>query len=126
VDGLRAAARAKARDTRRRAEAALERLVAAGRPVNFKAVAAEASCSTAWLYGQDDIKQRIAHLRARSAARPAAVIPPRERASEASKDAVIAALRKRVTALQDENATLRQQLEVVYGELATRGGADNG
>ncbi len=120
VTGLRASASAKAEATRRRAEEALRLLAKEGRPVNFKAVAAAAPCSTAWLYGQDDLKARIMHLRSQQP-QPKIAIPPRERASDASKDAIIAALRKANKQLREENATLRQQLEVVYGELGARG-----
>lgn len=118
--GLRATARAKADTTRRRVEEALRLLVKEGRPVTFKSVAETAPCSTAWLYGQDDIKQRILHLRAQQQPRPPAVVPPRERASDASKDAIIIALRRANKELREENAALKRQLEVVYGELATR------
>ena len=120
VAGLRSSASAKAAATRQRAEEAVRQLVKEGRPVTFRAVAAAAPCSTAWLYGQADLKGRIMHLRAQREPRVKVAIPPRERASDASKDAIIAALRKANKHLREENATLRQQLEVVYGELAAR------
>ena len=121
VTGLRATARAKAAATRQRVEEALRLLAREGRPVTFRAVAAAAPCSTAWLYGQADLKARIMHLRAQQQPRARVALPPRERASEGSRDAIIAALRKANTVLREENATLRKQLEVVYGELAARG-----
>ncbi len=120
VAGLRATAREKADATRRRVEEALRLLVKEGRPVNFKTVAQAAPCSTAWLYQHDDVKRRILHLRAQQPPRAQVALPPRERASDASKDAVIAALRKANGQLREENATLRRQLEVAYGELAAR------
>jgi len=120
VAGLRATAREKADATRRRVEAALRLLVKEGRPVNFRTVAASAPCSTAWLYQHDDVKGRIMHLRAQQVPRAPVAIPPRERASDASKDAIIAALRQANKQLREENATLKRQLEVVYGELAAR------
>lgn len=118
--GLAAAARAKAEATRRRVEEAIRLLVKEGRPVNFKTVAATAPCSTAWLYGQDDIKQRILHLRAQQTPPTPIAIPPRERASDASKDAIIVTLRRANKQLREENAALKRQLEVAYGELAVR------
>lgn len=121
VAGLRTSASAKAEATRQRAEEALRQLVKDGRPVTFRAVAVVAPCSTAWLYGQGDLRARIQHLRAQQGLRTQAVIPPRERASDASKDTVIAALRKANARLREEHATLRGQLEVAYGELAVRG-----
>ncbi len=121
VTGLRASAQAKAAATRQRVEEALRRLTRENTPVTFRAVAAAAPCSTAWLYGQADLKARIMHLRAQQGPRATVAIPPRERASDASKDAVIAALRKANKQLREENATLRRQVEVAYGELAARG-----
>ncbi len=120
VAGLQATARAKADATRQRVEEALGLLVKEGRAVNFQVVAAAAPCSTAWLYQHDDIKRRIMHLRAQQSPRAQAVVPPRERASDASKDAIIAALRQANKRLREENATPKRQLEVVYGELTVR------
>jgi len=55
-------------------------------------------------------------LRAR---RPAPAITRKgpAKASDASKDSIIAALRQRVKEMVAENIELRKQLEVVYGEL---------
>jgi len=120
VAGLRRRAAERAADTRRRAEDAIALLLREGRPVTFTAVAAAGRVSTAWLYGQVDLKERIAHLRAQHQLRPAVALPPQERASDASKDALIATLRQVNTRLREENAALRRQLEVAYGQLAAR------
>ncbi|HSH81259.1 MAG TPA: DUF6262 family protein [Herpetosiphonaceae bacterium] len=120
VSGLRAYAQAKGAATRHRVEEAIRLLVQQAHPITFKAVAAAAPCSTAWLYAHADIKEHILHLRAQQTLPTKRTIPLRERASDASKDTLIAALRKANKELRAENATLRRQLEVVYGELATR------
>jgi hypothetical protein len=117
VTGLKASARQRAQATRQRAEEAITLLVREGRPVNFKTVGEAAHVSTAWLYQQQDLKERILHLRTQQHSRPNVVIPPRERASDASKDAMIAALRERVKRLEEENRELRRQIEVAYGLL---------
>ncbi len=121
TEGLRANAREKSAATRRRAEEAIDLLVSRGQPVTFKRVAETAGCSTAWLYGQDDLKERISNLRSRRIPKPKVGLPACERASDASRDAVIAALRKANRDLREENAALKRQLEVAYGELAARG-----
>jgi len=116
VDGLRQRAREKAVATRERVEAALNLLLKEGRAVTFTAVAEAAPCSTAWLYAHEGIKQRIVDLRARQAPAPKiVVIPPRERASDASKEVVIAVLRAKIKELRAENEELRKQREVAYG-----------
>lgn len=121
IDGLRAHAQQKAVDTARRAEAAIAHLLKEQRPVNFKTVAKTAGISTAWLYGNEALKQRIMHLRAQQVPAVQVKIPPREQASLASKDAMIAALRQRVKKLEEENRGLKRQVEVANGLLYQQG-----
>ncbi len=120
VSGLRIHAQKKAVATRQRAEAAIAQLVKEQRPINFKSVAETAGISTAWLYGDEGLKQRITHLRAQQTPQVQVKIPPREQASNASKDAMIAALQKRVREQSEEIKDLKKQLEVAYGALYQR------
>jgi uncharacterized protein YhbP (UPF0306 family) len=117
VEGLRRAAQQKAEMTRLRAEEAIALLLKQQRPVNFKTVAETAQISTAWLYANEDIKMRILHLRAQQTPKAQVKIPPREQASNASKDTMIAALQKRVREQAEEILELRKQLEVAYRSL---------
>jgi len=119
--GLRAHAQQKTVDTARRAEAAIAQLLKEQRPVNFKTVAQTAGISTAWLYGNEALKQRIMHLRLQQVPAVQVKIPPREQASSASKDAMIAALRQRIKKLEEENRMLKQQVEVANGLLYQQG-----
>jgi hypothetical protein len=118
TDGLHANAQEKATQTKQRAEAALALLVREHRPINFKIVAQTAHISTAWLYANEEIKQRILHLRAQQAPKERVQLPPKELASDASKDTVIAALRKRVKDQEAEIRELRKQVQVAYGLIA--------
>jgi len=68
-------------------------------------------------YEHEAIKERIIHLRSQQIPKVQAKIPPREQASSASKDAMIAALRQRIQKLEKENHDLKQQVEVAYGLL---------
>ena len=115
--GLRAHAQEKAVKTARRAEEAIARLLKEQRPINFKTVAETAGISTAWLYGNEALKQRIMHLRLQQVPAVQVKIPSREQASNASKDAMIAALRQRIQKLEKENRELKQQVEVANGLL---------
>lgn len=117
VEGLRSSAQLKADQTRQRAEEAITLLLRQRRPINFKIVAETAQISTAWLYAHEEIKMRIIHLRSQQAPSARVKIPPREQASTASKDAMIAALQKRVREQADKIRELQQQLEVAYGSL---------
>ncbi len=118
IEGLRKTAQTKATAARRRAEEAIQLLLKEQRSINFKTVAETAHVSTAWLYKHEDIKQQILHLRAQQVPKPKIWIPPQERASDASKEALIALLRKRVKEKDDQIKELRRQLEVAYGQLA--------
>ena len=120
VSGLRRTAQEKAVGTQQRAEEAINLLVAEGRPITFTAVAETAHVSTAWLYGNADIKARIAQLRAQQAPRPKVWVPPQERASDASKERIIAALRERIKKQDAEIRNLRAQMEVAYGLVGAR------
>jgi uncharacterized protein YceH (UPF0502 family) len=71
--------------------------------------------STAWLYQHPEIRERIEHLREQRSLHAGSA--PKMRASDASKDAMQTALRQRVKQLEAENRELKQQLEVVYGQL---------
>jgi Family of unknown function (DUF6262) len=115
--GLRAHAQRKAVATEQRAEAAIALLIKEQRPINFKSVAEAASISTAWLYEHEAIKARIIHLRAQQVPKAQVKLPPREQASSASKDAMIAALRQRIQKLEKENSDLKRQVEVANGLL---------
>jgi hypothetical protein len=117
IEGLRSSALKKAEATRQRAEEAIALLLRDQRPINFKTVAETAHISTAWLYANEDLKLRIIHLRTQQTSKPQVRIPPREQASNASKDVMIAALRKRVKEQEVEIHELRRQLEVAYGQL---------
>ncbi len=115
-------AQQKSNDTRRRAEEAIALLLKERRTINFNTVANTADCSTAWLYANEDIKQRIIHLRSQQTPRAQIKIPPREQASSTSKDAMIAALRQRIQKLEKENRDLKQQVEVAYGLIHQQAG----
>src|SRR3989449_2306996 len=92
TDGLRSSAQKKAAATEQRAEAAIALLIKEQHPINFNTVAQTAGISTAWLYEHEAIKERIMHLRAQQTPKAQIKIPPKEQASSASKDAMIAAL----------------------------------
>lgn len=120
IEGLRMSAQQKANNTRRRAEEAIALLLKERRPINFNTVAQTAQISTAWLYANEDMKQRIIHLRSQQGPKAQIKIPLGEQASNTSKDAMIAALQKRVREQVEEIKELKRQLEVAYGQLSRR------
>src|SRR5260370_21040225 len=91
-----------------------------GATVTFPLVAKRSGVSRSWLYKQQALRDRIARLR-RDHPWPAHA--PAERASDASKEAVIRMLRQRVAddgaahaKLVPDNKQLRKIHEVLAGE----------
>ncbi|BCL78989.1 hypothetical protein ccbrp13_14540 [Ktedonobacteria bacterium brp13] len=117
TSGLHATAQQKAKETKKRAEQAIALLLKEQRPINFKVVAETAHISTAWLYANHDIKMRIIHLRSQQKPKTQGKISFREQASNASKDAMIATLQKRVKEQAEKIRELQLQLEVASGLL---------
>ena len=118
-------AEARRSGARRRAENAIRTLVDSGQAVNFRRVSELGRVSSAFLYREVDLAERIRHLRARGEPRPAH--RDTERASDPSKDAIIKTLRLRIAELEqtrkdltDKNQQLQKQLDVLYGELYGR------
>ena len=100
ITGLKKSARLRSEQAMDRALAALQRMDASDQVINFRTVAAEAKVSTAWLYGQPELRARIMRARGRSdhGAVPAApAMLDRERVS---KQNVVATLRLRIKTLE--------------------------
>jgi hypothetical protein len=117
LEGLKRSARLRSESARQRALAALQRMDASDREINFRTVAAEAAVSTAWLYSQEELRGRI--MRSRRATTdvrpPASASRDRERASRQN---IVATLRLRIKNLEEKNHELTGLLELVYGKLA--------
>jgi hypothetical protein len=115
VERLTAAARKRSGEKAKAAEAAIRKLRRAGQPVNFHTVAREAGVSHSFLYGHDELRQRIGHLRQSR--------PPRQQpASESSnvEGNIVAILTQQLDALRtrhrEEVLALKQSLERALGE----------
>ncbi|MBD2123417.1 DUF6262 family protein [Trichocoleus sp. FACHB-262] len=112
VEGLKRNAQKKKQATLERAEQAIKQLLKENKPINFQSIANAAHVSTAWLYDNAEIRERIEHLREQQASKP----PTRKQStSSASKDGIITALKRRIGKLEVENQKLREQHEVAYG-----------
>ena len=105
----------------RRNEAALDVIEHSGAVITFQLVAQRAGVSRSWLYAQKALRDRIAALRREH---PWPAHRAAERASDASKEAMIQALRQRLAAerisqvqLADEHKQLRRINEVLAGQV---------
>lgn len=114
---LRAAARRRSNDTRRRAVKALRRLDANDTSITFDTVAREAGVSRSWLYTQPDLRATIERLRqTHRTPTSAAVVPDRQRASDASLLRRLEAATTRIHHLEQDNRELRDALASALGE----------
>ena len=117
IAGLKRSARLRSEQTMDRALAALHRMDASDREINFRTVASEAKVSTAWLYGQEQLRVRIMRSRRTTSrlAPPASASQDRERLSRQN---IVGTLRLRIKALEEKNRELTTLLELAYGKLA--------
>ena len=111
VDGLRQNAQKKRQEAIERTEQGIKQLLKEGKAVNFKTVAEVARVSTAWLYKEPRIKERIEHLRQQQAQKKSLLTT--QRATEASKDAMIKTLKKTIKKQEAEIKGLRDHIEVI-------------
>lgn len=115
IDGLKANAQLRHQETMKRTDAGIRRLLQEDRPVNFHTVAEAARVSTAWLYQEPDVRQRIEHLRERQDNHKPA--KAKGVTSASPKNAIMETLRQRIKQLEAENQALKEQVEVLYGQL---------
>ncbi|PID42046.1 MAG: transposase [Proteobacteria bacterium] len=115
--GLASSAASKKESTLKKTQTAISELLKANDMINFNTVAEKAGVSKAWLYRETDIADRIKRLRDQQANKEPKVYKETQRASDASKSALVTTLKARVKELEVENRELKKQLEVVYGKL---------
>jgi rRNA maturation endonuclease Nob1 len=116
--GLKKSARLRSEKAMERALAALHRMDASDRDINFRTVASEAKVSTAWLYGQEELRVRIMRSRRTTIHRvvpSASATRDRERLS---KQNIVATLRLRISTLEEKNRELTELLERAFGVIA--------
>ena len=111
---LNAAAKAKSQAKTSAAEQAIRALVKRSEPVTFQAVSREAGVSHAFLYGHQELRRRIQHLRAQARPGPA----PHQRTE--TTDTVVLTLTDQIDQLKKQHRqeiqALRAALEQAHGE----------
>jgi hypothetical protein len=111
---LNAAAKAKSRAKTSAADQAIRTLVKRGEPITFQSVCREAGVSHAFLYGHQDLRRRIEHLRTQTQQGPA----PRQRTE--TPETVVLVLTNQIDQLKKQHRqevqALRAALEQAHGE----------
>lgn len=115
IEALQEAAASKALVTAERVERALEKMLKQGQLINFKTVAHVANVSTAYLYKQPELRNRIETLREQQKNSSKPKQPPP--ASDNSKAVIIYNLRAENKKLRTEIDELRRINESLTGRL---------
>jgi len=115
IEGLALNAQKKRKEAFEKVEKGIQELLREQRVINFNTVAEASDVSKAWLYKEPEVRERIEFLREKNSKKKK--LPPKQRASDASKDAIIRTVRERSKKIDAENRELRKQAEVLYGKL---------
>ena len=116
TEGLKRHAEYRKAQTAKKVDEAIQRLVKNKDRINCNNVAEEAGVSKAYLYTNQEIRQRIENLRKQQEGLPSARQVKREM-TDASKDAVIAAKNKKIKELEAENKRLKEELQKLRGKI---------
>lgn len=95
---------------------AIKRLIKNGQTINFNSVVAEAGVSKSYLYNHPDHRRRIEELRQQQIGRTS-LKPIRSEKSDASKDVIIASLKKRIKELDSKNNSLEIENRKLRGQI---------
>lgn len=115
IEALKSAAEKKSQDALQRTDQAITKLVREGKKITFNEVARTARVTVAYLYKHAHIRERIDHLRKQQEGQQKKNQP--QPSSDKSKIAIINQLRERIRKLEAELRGLRNQNEMIYGEL---------
>jgi len=115
--GIMAHAQTRREHKRNGVEEAITTLLRERELINFHTVAKAICVSKAYLYGQQDLRERIEALRQQTMEQ---IVRERSTPSpgktDTSRDLVILAKDRRITALEAENQKLQQQLKVALAK----------
>lgn len=95
---------------------AIKRLIKNSLPINFNSVVAEAGVSKSYLYNHPDHRRRIEELRQQQTGRTSQK-PTRSEKSDASKDIIIASLKKRIKELENRVDLLENENKRLRGKI---------
>ena len=102
--------------TNEKVDAAIAELIKKNEKVNFNSVSEVSGVTKATLYRNAEIRERIETLRFQQSKvlKPSQV---KRQMNDENKDDIIASLKRKVTKLEKENARLKEQVKINYGEM---------
>lgn len=116
TEGLKAYAQWKKENAAKKVDEAIKRLIKTKARINFNRVSTESGVSKAYLYDNQEIKNRIETLRKQQEGLPSPKQAKLEM-TDASKDILITAIREKIRKLEMENKRLEQEVQNLRSKI---------
>lgn len=114
TEGVKKHAQMKSQEATQKVDKAIQHLIKTKAKINFNQVAMESGVSKAFLYNNQEIRNRIEGIRKQQEGlnTPKAI---KHNMTDASKDSLIAAKNNRIKKLEEENTRLKDELLILRG-----------
>jgi predicted RNase H-like nuclease (RuvC/YqgF family) len=116
MKGIVAYRRKQEEDAREKAEKAIVELRFMGKAINYNSVSKQSGVSKSFLYGDEQIKERIEQLREKTVNKEMNKRAKYDKTAK-SQNVVIEAKEKRIAKLEEENRKLKVEVEHLRGLL---------
>ncbi|KOA19359.1 hypothetical protein CLHOM_22400 [Clostridium homopropionicum DSM 5847] len=116
TEALKLHAQEKTKIALEKTDKAIRELSLKGERINFNSVATVSGVSKAFLYSNDEVKERIELLRKQEVRKEINQRAKIDKTSK-SKDIIIMAKDKKIRELENENKKLKEQLAILRGKL---------
>ena len=119
TEALKLHAQEKTRIALEKVDKAIREMSLKGEKVNFNSVMTASGVSKAFLYNNEDVKERIELLRKQEINKEINQRAKTDKTSK-SKDIIIMAKDKKIRDLENENKKLKEQLAILRGKLYSK------
>lgn len=114
ISGLIKSAKQKNIKTFLRVSETLKKMIGEKQTITFSQVAKQAQVSRAWLYKNDEIKNKIETIREEQKKKTPIDLITKNKQDQKE---IVEQLKQRVKKLQQENSKLREQIAIIYGKM---------
>jgi hypothetical protein len=116
TDGLKTFAQKKKENTLQKVNETIQKLIKDKTKINFNSVSMESGVTKTYLYNNQEIRDRIETLRKQQ---EGLTLPNqvKRNMTDANKDALVAAIKKRIREIENENKKLKEELVYLRGKI---------